>query len=174
MGNYSLFAIGKICRPQGDFSKGIFSNIFDSGATRSFVSSTFVILHSLPSPLNYDLCVTAPVGKEIVTNKISNMCPVRIGNSELLADLILLELFDFDVIWVWTVINPFCLGRLQVCEAFLASVIEVSDNDVKIENIPVVREFANVFPEDLTGLPQDSDVEFIVDLTPGTMPISKA
>ncbi|XP_077223986.1 uncharacterized protein LOC143858257 [Tasmannia lanceolata] len=46
--------------------------------------------------------------------------------------------------------------------------------DMKIENIPVVREFVDVFPEDLPGLPPSREVEFTVDLAPGTMPISKA
>ncbi|XP_077232530.1 uncharacterized protein LOC143869855 [Tasmannia lanceolata] len=73
--------------------------LFDSGASHSFVSSAFATLHCLPtSPLDYDLCVSTPVGKDILTNRISKMCHVRIGNRELLVDLILLELSDFDVI----------------------------------------------------------------------------
>ncbi|KAL5831609.1 hypothetical protein ACOSQ4_016963 [Xanthoceras sorbifolium] len=41
-------------------------------------------------------------------------------------------------------------------------------------DIPVVREFSNVFPEDFLGLPPDREVEFQIELTPGTEPISKA
>jgi hypothetical protein len=40
-------------------------------------------------------------------------------------------------------------------------------------NIHVVREFLNVFPEDLPGMPPDREVEFVIDLLPGTAPISK-
>ena len=39
--------------------------------------------------------------------------------------------------------------------------------------IPVVYEFLDVFPEDLPGLPPDRDVEFSIDLEPGTAPISR-
>ena len=46
--------------------------------------------------------------------------------------------------------------------------------DIKIETIPVVNEFPDVFSEDLPGLPPDRDVEFAIDVTPGTAPISKA
>ncbi|XP_077228324.1 uncharacterized protein LOC143861265 [Tasmannia lanceolata] len=187
--------------------------LFDSGATHSFVSSAFATLHCLPtSPLDYDVCVSTPIGKEILTNRICKMCPVRIGNRELLAELILLDMSDFDVIlgmdWLSThyalvdcykkVVNFEILGEekfcfegsgahstpmvlsamqacrllIQGCEAFLASVVEVNDNEMKIENIPVVREFPDVFPEDLPGLPPNREVEFSVDLAPGTVSIS--
>jgi hypothetical protein len=46
--------------------------------------------------------------------------------------------------------------------------------ELEIEDIPVVREFPDVFPEDLPGLPPDREVEFSIDLVPGTAPISKA
>jgi hypothetical protein len=41
------------------------------------------------------------------------------------------------------------------------------------EEIPVVREFADVFPDELPGMPPDKDVEFVIELQPGTAPISK-
>src|SRR4051812_30235257 len=43
----------------------------------------------------------------------------------------------------------------------------------KLEDIPVVRDFPHVFPEELPGIPPDRCVEFIVDLIPGTSPISR-
>jgi hypothetical protein len=43
----------------------------------------------------------------------------------------------------------------------------------EIKNIPVVREFPDVFPEDLPGLPPERDVEFVIELKPGTAPISR-
>ena len=42
-----------------------------------------------------------------------------------------------------------------------------------IENIPVVRDFQDVFPEELPGMPPVRDVEFVIDLKPGTTPIAK-
>ena len=44
--------------------------------------------------------------------------------------------------------------------------------EVELEDIPVVRDFGDVFPEDLPGLPPERDIEFAIDLIPGTAPIS--
>ena len=41
------------------------------------------------------------------------------------------------------------------------------------ENIRVVKDFLDVFPEELPGMPPDTEVEFVIDLLPGTAPISK-
>jgi hypothetical protein len=43
-----------------------------------------------------------------------------------------------------------------------------------IEEIPVVREFLDVFPDNLPGMPPERDIEFKIELQPGTAPISKA
>ena len=42
-----------------------------------------------------------------------------------------------------------------------------------LEDIKVVSEYPDVFPEDLPGMPPDRDIEFSIDLLPGTAPISK-
>jgi hypothetical protein len=41
------------------------------------------------------------------------------------------------------------------------------------DNIRAVRNFPDVFPEELLGMPPDREVEFVIDLLPGTVPISK-
>ena len=41
-----------------------------------------------------------------------------------------------------------------------------------LEEIPVVCDYPDVFPDDLPGLPPDRDVEFVIELIPGTAPIS--
>jgi hypothetical protein len=43
----------------------------------------------------------------------------------------------------------------------------------EIRDIPVICEFLDVFPEDLLGLPPERDVEFVIELKPGTAPISR-
>ena len=45
--------------------------------------------------------------------------------------------------------------------------------EVKIEDIPIVCEYVDVFPDDLPGMPPDRDIEFVIELQPGTAPISK-
>jgi hypothetical protein len=42
-----------------------------------------------------------------------------------------------------------------------------------LEDIPRACEFPDVFPEDMSGMPPDRDVEFIIELQPGTAPISR-
>ncbi|KAI0492241.1 hypothetical protein KFK09_026510 [Dendrobium nobile] len=57
---------------------------------------------------------------------------------------------------------------------FLASVRDLNLEVGSVSEIPVVREFADVFPEELVGLPPDREVEFSIDVFLGTAPISKA
>jgi hypothetical protein len=45
--------------------------------------------------------------------------------------------------------------------------------DIKLEDIPIVCEYPDVFTDDLPGMPPDRDIEFIIELQPGTAPISK-
>jgi hypothetical protein len=42
-----------------------------------------------------------------------------------------------------------------------------------VEEVPVVCEYLDVFPEELSGMPPNRDVEFMIDLLPGTGPIAK-
>ncbi|KAL8134392.1 hypothetical protein AgCh_009426 [Apium graveolens] len=62
----------------------------------------------------------------------------------------------------------------QGCEVYLAHVVDVEKESVKIEDIPIVRDFPDVFPDELPGLPPDREIEFTIDLEPGTKPVSKA
>ena len=41
------------------------------------------------------------------------------------------------------------------CPGYLAYAVEVRDDDMRLEDISVVREFPDVFPDDLLGLPPD-------------------
>ncbi|GJR62887.1 putative reverse transcriptase domain-containing protein [Tanacetum coccineum] len=60
------------------------------------------------------------------------------------------------------------------CQGFLASVMDTSLESPNIENLSVVREFADVFPDELPGLPPAREIEFGIELIPGAEPISKA
>jgi hypothetical protein len=44
---------------------------------------------------------------------------------------------------------------------------------IKLKDIPIVCEYPDVFPDDLPGMPPDRDIKFIIELQPGTAPISK-
>ena len=53
---------------------------------------------------------------------------------------------------------------------FAALIVE----EVTVLMVPIVREFSNVFPDDLLGLPTDREIEFGIDILPDTALISKA
>ena len=42
-----------------------------------------------------------------------------------------------------------------------------------LEEVPVVNEYPDVFPEELPGMPPDRDIEFVIYIVPGTSPIAK-
>jgi hypothetical protein len=189
--------------------------LFDPGATHSFVSVVFAKKHNLESlPLEIELCVDTPVGGVVIASDICKSCVTKIANRELVADLTLLEMKDFDVIlgMDWLAANyasvdcrskkvkfqipgemefsfvgsgasvtPCVISALQArrmlrkgCRGYLATVRDTQQDELKLENIPIVSEFPEVFPEDLPGLPPDREIEFSVDLLPGSGPISKA
>ncbi|XP_073064098.1 uncharacterized protein [Primulina eburnea] len=61
------------------------------------------------------------------------------------------------------------------CQGFLAAVIDVNtEMTMKLNEIEVVWDFPDVFADDVPGLPPDREVEFVIDVVPGTAPISKA
>ena len=43
----------------------------------------------------------------------------------------------------------------------------------EVQDIPIVWDFPDVFPDDLLGLPPDRDVEFVIELKPGTTLVSR-
>ncbi|KAL0404877.1 UNVERIFIED_CONTAM: Transposon Ty3-G Gag-Pol polyprotein [Sesamum radiatum] len=63
---------------------------------------------------------------------------------------------------------------LEGCEAYLAHVIDSKKVNPTLEEIPVVRDFREVFPDDLPGLPPHREVDFAIETLPGVSPISIA
>ena len=59
-------------------------------------------------------------------------------------------------------------------QGYLAYSIEVRDSGSRLEDIPIVREFLDIFPEDLSGTTPNREIDFQIELAPGTKPISKA
>nr|GEV81104.1 putative reverse transcriptase domain-containing protein [Tanacetum cinerariifolium] len=64
------------------------------------------------------------------------------------------------------------------CQVYLAQVTSKKAEDKSeeklLEDVPIVREFSKVFPEDLPGLPPARQVEFQIDLFPGAAPVARA
>jgi len=64
------------------------------------------------------------------------------------------------------------LGR--GCEGFLCNVVKTEGVGSSLEDIPVAREFPDMFPYDISGMQSLRDVEFYIDQTPGATPIFRA
>ncbi|GJQ95007.1 putative reverse transcriptase domain-containing protein [Tanacetum coccineum] len=64
------------------------------------------------------------------------------------------------------------------CQVFLAQISTKKEEDKsegkQIKDVPIVRDFPEVFPEDLPGLPPARPVEFQIDLIPGAAPVARA
>ena len=58
------------------------------------------------------------------------------------------------------------------CQGYLALVRDTAVDIGKVDDVPIVCEFPDVFPEELPGLPPDREIEFCIDVVPGTAPIS--
>ncbi|KAL0556835.1 hypothetical protein IC582_005352 [Cucumis melo] len=58
--------------------------------------------------------------------------------------------------------------------SILASVVDTREVDVSLSSEPMVRDYPDVFPEELPGLPPYREIEFTIELEPGTVPISRA
>ena len=57
------------------------------------------------------------------------------------------------------------------CQGYLAFVVDRRQEGTRLEDIPIVKEFPDVFLDDISGLPLNRAIEFVIELIPGTKPI---
>jgi hypothetical protein len=165
--------------------------LFDSGATHSFISNncgTRIRLDPCPTQGSY---MISTLGGKITSNQMVKSVPIRLGSQVIKTDLVLLNLEGIDVIhgtnWmtehrvllkissrVIEIDSPYhCATTLYLPQQEYLHPCTYAIMDTKVRDIPVVCEFPDVFPDDLPGMPPDRDIEFIIELQPGTAPISK-
>ncbi|GJW60726.1 putative reverse transcriptase domain-containing protein [Tanacetum coccineum] len=60
------------------------------------------------------------------------------------------------------------------CHLFVAHVMEKEPQEKRLEDVPIIRDFPEVFPDDLPGLPPPRQVEFRIELVPGAAPVARA
>mgnify|MGYP004717297889 FL=1 len=58
-------------------------------------------------------------------------------------------------------------------QGYLAFLINTRSDEVKLEDMSVVKEYPDIFPEELESLPLERELTFKIDVTPGVAPISK-
>ena len=64
---------------------------------------------------------------------------------------------------------------LSGCQGYLVTVVDATYVEKsKPEEIAVVQEFSDVFPEELPGIPLEREISFEIELLPGIAPVSKA
>ncbi|GKA31541.1 putative reverse transcriptase domain-containing protein [Tanacetum coccineum] len=160
------------------------SILFDTGADRSFVSTTFSsIIDITPTILDHYYDVELADGKIIRINTIIRGCTLNLLNHPFNINLMPVELGSFDVIvemdWLakyHAVID--CAEKIVRHHVFLANITaketEDRSGEKRLEDVPIVRYFPKVFPEELPGLPPTRQVEFQIDLMPGAAPIARA
>ncbi|GJQ95241.1 reverse transcriptase domain-containing protein [Tanacetum coccineum] len=152
--------------------------LFDTGADRSFVSTAFSTqIDITPSTLDHYYDVELADGRIIGLNTILKGCTLNFLNHQFNINLMPVELGSFDAIIGMDWLAKYqavivCAEKIKYMEKgfpiFLAHVTtkEVEDKSEKkrLEDVPIVQDFPEVFPEDLPGLPPTRQVEFQIDL----------
>jgi len=166
--------------------------VFYFGASHTFINRTFVIKYVIPiGETKHHFYMQSP-GRRLSSKEMVYLMPIEFGGHSFPTSMIVLKDQDIDVIlgmnWMAqrgvvldilhrTIKMPFPNGNsylfIQLATPKWA-IEQVHATTVKeVENIPVVHEFPDVFPVDLPGVPPDRDVEFSIELKPGTTPISR-
>ena len=165
-----------------------------------------------PVLLNHPFWVSTLTEGALLVQLMFKSCVVSMNSMDTLANLMLLEMVEFDAIlgmdWLaschatvdyHTKVVKFeipnrpsfifrgdsCLTLVSLISSlvalrlmnkgnpgFLALIKNTEDEVLSLDQVPVVREFPDVFPTKLPGMPSEREIEFCVDLIPDTQPIS--
>jgi hypothetical protein len=165
--------------------------LFDSGASHSFISAKFsakcqLIFHHT----NGGIMITTPGGR-VATYQLNWHVPIKLGSLIFKTTLLIMGLEHVDIIlgtdWLSRhhalidvaaraieIQSPFC-GEMTLylpSQGYTRS-CALTMVEFPVEKILVVCEYPDVFPDELPGMPLDGDIEFAIELQPGTAPISK-
>ncbi|GKC02701.1 putative reverse transcriptase domain-containing protein, partial [Tanacetum coccineum] len=169
--------------------------LFYSGAEKSFVSSAFTpFIDIAPTALNTSYEVELANGKVVSTNTVLHSCTLVLLNHVFKIDLLPTRLGSFDVIvgMDWLLYHQdviVCYEKIVRIPLLNGEFLEVQGerpkknpgslacikaDEKKFDDIRVVRDFPEVFPDDLSGLPPVREIEFRIDLIPGASPVVKS
>ncbi|GKA81553.1 putative reverse transcriptase domain-containing protein [Tanacetum coccineum] len=163
--------------------------LFDSGADKSFVSISLASKLNIP-PIIIDTFYNIEMadGNLVSTNTVIQGATLTLLNQPFEIDLMPIKLGSFDVVigmdwlskyhariicdekFIHIPIN----GETLIIRVFIAQVMEKKSDEKRLEDIPVVREFPEVFPEDLPGLLPVRQVELQIELISRATPVARA
>ncbi|GJY33071.1 putative reverse transcriptase domain-containing protein [Tanacetum coccineum] len=131
--------------------------LFDSGADFSFISTKFApLLNVKPSIVNPRYVIEVANGMDWLSNqKVVIVCHEKI---------VRIPVEGGKVLYVQ--------GERNVRKT--KTLMSTKANEPTLSDIPIVRDFEDVFLDDLSGLPPQRQVEFRIDLIPGATPVAKS
>ncbi|XP_019056438.1 PREDICTED: uncharacterized protein LOC104800031 [Tarenaya hassleriana] len=164
------------------------ATLFDTGATHSFLSEKKageLSIMEIDTTTSFMVCT--PAGQTLPVQGILHCMPLTIRGRMLTADLIIVPIRGYDLILGIDWLSKH-QAQIDCCqrtiwfteesggfdsEAFLVVITTTEEAEAKLEDTAVVREFSDVFPDELPGLPPEREVDFSIEVVPGTEPISK-
>nr|GEW78784.1 putative reverse transcriptase domain-containing protein [Tanacetum cinerariifolium] len=171
------------------------TTLFDSGADYSFVSTTFIpLLRIKPSELGFRFEIEIARGQLEEIDKVIKGCRLEIKGYVFDIDLIPFGHGSFDWIigmdWLSNhkaeIIFHEKVVRIPLLDGKVLRVVgerpkekvrllmSVKTSDKYQEEIVVIRDFLEVFPDDLSGLPPGQEIKFRIELIPGATPVAKS
>jgi hypothetical protein len=128
---------------------------------------------------------------KIATNQLNQSVPIQLGSNIVKTTLLILGMDNVDII-----LGANWMTRHQVVLDVANRIVEIRSPiygeftlflpsqetiwscafamiELPLKKIQVVCEYADVFPDELPGMPPDRDIEFAIELQPGMTPISK-
>jgi hypothetical protein len=185
--------------PEGEVFAGTFSLfespviiLFDSGASHDFMSATCAKKVKLvPTVAKPSYMINTPAGR-VVAKRIAREVPLELAGQVFPTHLIVLDGQGIDVIlgmsWMklhkaildiakWLVyLDSLIYGKVTLHLPVVVHLEAVIHHTMarNIEEIPMVREFQDVFPDNLPGIPPERDIEFKIEFQPGTAPIARS
>jgi hypothetical protein len=170
--------------------------LFDSGASHSFIAASFVQKYNLPLSMLKNQMIVSSLGGGMHARHVCSKVSILVRGVEFLANLIVLESKGIGIIlgmdWlrkhnglidcakkVVRLTPSSGKGLKYVAENLVMD--KAASNRIVLNHLDVVltldirtvSEYPDVFLEELSGMPPDHEIEFVIELVPGTAPIFK-
>jgi hypothetical protein len=171
--------------------------LFDSSASHSFISAEYVVKYNLPiSLLKCRMVISSPSG-DMPARQVCPRVNIKIRGVDFITNIIIFDSKGIDVIlgMDWLSKHKVLIdcakksvkfttedGKELVYGTELLVTSKGATNHLKLnkleadqnQDVWIVDQYPDVFPEELSGKPPDRNIEFVIELIPGTAPIYKS